>query len=457
MKIPRFFLAGASSGSGKTTLTCGLLQAFVNRGLSVSSFKCGPDYIDPMFHEGCIGVKSRNLDLFFTSEEMVRTLFCHNAAGSDLAVLEGVMGFYDGVGITTTQASSYHLAKTVKAPVILVVNGRGMSLSLAALIKGFLDFCPDNQIAGVILNQVSAGLYTQLKETIENQLGIAVLGYLPRLADCSLESRHLGLVTAAEVSDLQDKLQKLAATVKETIDLDRLLQLADSAPDMQAQDWQPPMPQKSLPVNIAVARDKAFCFYYGDSLALLEKMGARLLPFSPLEDKTLPAGADGLLLGGGYPELYARQLSENQEMLRSVAAAISDGMPTVAECGGFMYLHRQLEAQDGTLYPMVGAVAGDCFKTDRLRRFGYATFTANQDTALCRQGECAKGHEFHYWDSNVNGNSFTAIKPNGSKSWECIQAAGNLFAGFPHLYWPGCPQFAKSFVECCQSYHNQKV
>ena len=302
--IPRFMLAAAASGSGKTTVTCGLLQALQNRGCKVASFKCGPDYIDPMFHQKVIGTHSRNLDLFFMRPDVIHYLLAKNGAGKDVSLLEGVMGFYDGLGGNTTIASSYDLAKTTKTPVILVVNCNGMSVSAAAQIKGFLSFRPDAGIVGVILNQVSAMLYPTLKSVIEAELSVRVLGYLPYLPECFLESRHLGLVTAQEITDLQKKLQQLAAQLEKSVDIDGLLQIAGAAAPI---GWQEPavFQQKiEQPVKIAIAQDEAFCFYYQDSLDLLTELGAELLPFSPLHDEILPDDIDGLYLGGGYPLLF---------------------------------------------------------------------------------------------------------------------------------------------------------
>ena len=278
MKIPRILLAAGASGSGKTLITCGLLQAMKNRGIQTASFKCGPDYIDPMFHSKVIGAKSRNLDTFFAGGDTVRWLLQENMRGMELAVMEGVMGYYDGVGGITTQASAYDLARETKTPVILIVNSRGMSVSLAAYLKGFLEYRADSQIQGVIFNQMSPMLYPRMKKLVEEELGIRAYGYVPKVEECRIESRHLGLVMPEEVQDLQKKLQKLAQVLEETLDLDGILKLAGQAQDLPPSDLTEEAQifgfQLEWPVRLGLARDEAFCFVYEDNLRLLESMGA---------------------------------------------------------------------------------------------------------------------------------------------------------------------------------------
>ena len=450
LSIPRVMIAAAASGSGKTTLTCAVLQALVNRGLSPMAFKCGPDYIDPMFHSRIIGAPSRNLDLFFTGEPLARALFCRSAHSASVALLEGVMGYYDGLG-DGWQASSYHLAAATGTPVVVAAECKGQSLTLAALLAGLRDFCPDSGIRGVILNRCSPGRYPAMKALVERETGLAVLGYLPPMADCSFESRHLGLVTAAEVADLREKMQRLARQAEETVDLDGLLALARTAPPLEPGELPPVEPVEGRPV-IAVARDKAFCFYYQDNLELLERLGARLVPFSPLEDRALPPGCQGLLLGGGYPELYAARLAENTPMKEAIRRAGEAGMPIVAECGGFMYLHREMVGADGGTYPMVGLVEGKTFPTSRLVRFGYGEFEAREDALLCRKGETIRGHEFHYWDTDAPGQTLLGRKPGKTVSWTCVQGGKSLFAGYPHLFYYSNPAFARRFVAACGAF-----
>ena len=449
ISAPRILIGAPASGGGKTTFTCGLLHALVRRGKATAACKCGPDYIDPMFHSEVIGAQSRNLDLFFSGEEQVRRLVADSATVNDVIVIEGVMGYYDGIAVSD-EASAWHVACATDTPAVLVIDGRGRARSIAAEVAGFARFREDSRVAGVVLNRVSPMLYPRLKELVEAETGVRVYGHLPVLEDCSLESRHLGLVTASEVADLREKLDKLASVMEETVDIDGLLELAATAHDLDSPAWheEEPVPCARAP-RIAVAHDDGFCFYYADALRLLEDLGAELVRFSPLADAALPEGVSGLYLGGGYPELHVRELSENASMRASIARAIESGLPTVAECGGFMYLHEQLEGDDGTTLPQVGAISGTSYKTPKLGRFGYIDITAQQDGLLAAAGESLPAHEFHYWDSDNPGSAFSAKKPQSNRSWECAFSTPSLYAGYPHLYLPGRPAAARRFVEAC--------
>lgn len=440
--IPRILLAGTNSGCGKTTVTCAILQALVNRRLKVGALKCGPDYIDPMFHSRIIGAKSANLDLFFFSDNTTKYLLAKNGLDRDISIIEGVMGYYDGMGLTSTTASSYELSQVTHTPTVLVVNAKGASLSILATIQGFLDFCPDNPICGVILNQCTAMTYRTLAEEISHRFAgrVRPFGFLPALPECKLESRHLGLVTAAEVKDLREKLHRLSEQAEQSLDLDGLIALAQSAEPVQYDPIELPRYDS---VRIAVARDNAFCFYYADSLNALTEMGAELVEFSPLTDSALPKNINGLYLGGGYPELYADKLSENTSMLASVRTALKNGLPCIAECGGFMYLTEQIGE-----HPMVGFLPGKSYDTGKLTRFGYVQLKAKQDSMLCKAGESIRGHEFHHWDSDDTGNAFAAVKENG-RSWNCVHASDHLYAGYPHFHFYANPDFAINFYQTC--------
>ena len=354
------------------------------------------------------------------------------------------MGYCAGHAISH-EASAYHLAKATNPPAVLVVDGRGSALTLSAVVHGLKTFRPDSGIRGVILNRVSPMLYPRLKECIEGETGVKVYGFLPSLPDCALESRHLGLVTADEVAGLKEKLKKLAAQAEQTIDLTGLLALAASAPDLNAGPLELPEPVEGGPV-IAVARGKAFCFYYADGLELLERLGARLVEFSPLEDQALPEGTCGLYLGGGYPELLAEQLSQNTAMLSAIRNGVAGGLPTVAECGGFLYLHEMLEDAHGTDWPMAGVILGRAWNTGRLGRFGYVTLTARTSGLLCQAGEELPAHEFHYWDSQQPGDSFRAQKPLSNRGWDCGIHTPTLYAGFPHFHFCARPEMPRNFV-----------
>ena len=451
--IPRILLTAPASGSGKTLITCGILQALVNRGLKVASFKCGPDYIDPMFHGRVIGTRSRNLDTFFTDAETTRYLFAENAKDCEIAVAEGVMGYYDGLGGIRTEGSTYDVAVTLAMPSVLIVGCRGASLSILAMIKGFFEYRKDSRIKAVILNQISPMIYGQLKPLMEEELGIKVLGYVPKLTDLNLESRHLGLVLPGEIEALKDKLNRLAEVLEETLDLDAFCALAEESEELEIKIPEIPKLPEPYRVRVAVAADDAFCFTYQDNLKLLEQMGAELVFFSPLKDARLPEQVDGMILSGGYPELHAKELSENEEMRKSVREAIEKGMPCIAECGGFLYLHRELEGQDGEDYSMAGVLDAKAYRTDRLGRFGYITLTAGEDQLLGTRGMKIRGHEFHYWDSEQCGESFHAKKPAGKREWDCVNSSPSLYAGFPHLFFWSNPEAAYEFLKKCEEYH----
>ncbi|MBQ7317453.1 MAG: cobyrinate a,c-diamide synthase [Phascolarctobacterium sp.] len=449
-KMPRVMISAAGSGSGKTTITCGILKALLNRGIKVAAFKSGPDYIDPMFHSRVIGAKSRNLDVFMLGKETVKLLAAKNSAQVEVSVFEGAMGFYDGMG-KTAEASAYDLARTCDVPVILVVNGKGAALSIAAQLKGFREFRKDSHIVGAILNNVNPMSYAYYKDVIEAESGVKLLGYFPVLQDCNFESRHLGLVTAEEIGNLQAIVDRLAAQAEKSLDLQGILEIAKAAPVLNYN------PQKIEPlgkVRLALAQDKAFCFYYQDALDLLTELGAELLPFSPINDPHLPE-CDGLVLGGGYPELYAQQLADNAGLRLEIKEALAKGLPCFAECGGFMYLLERY-AEGDTSYPWVGALPGETHMTARLNRFGYVTLTAQQDNLLCKAGEQINGHEFHYSDSSNNGAGFLAQKASGKGEWYCANVSSTLYAGYPHLHLWGNVNFARSFVQACLAYAGKK-
>lgn len=452
VKLPRVMFAAPNSGEGKTTVTCAVLKALLENGCRLAAFKCGPDYIDPMFHSEVVGAPSRNLDLFMLPERICRYLFVKNAKEKDVAIIEGVMGYYDGISGQSTAASSYHLAAVTKTPVILIVGCNGAYLSVAALIKGFAEFRKDSNIQGIILNNPPDAMYPSYKALIERETAIPVLGYLPRLEEYRLESRHLGLITAAELSGLQELIGKLAEQARKSIDLKLLLKIAGQAPEL---DYEEPVIEKLGKVRVAVAKDKAFCFYYQDSLELLEEMGAELIYFSPLKDTGLPE-CSGLILGGGYPELYAKELSQNRQMRESICAALNQGLPCIAECGGFMYLLDEMELPDsgGCLqsHPMAGAIRGKSFMTKKLNRFGYITLTAQKNNLLADKGEQINAHEFHYSDSTANGADYNATKSITGKGWSCIHAHETLFAGYPHLHLWGNTAFAEKFIQKCLHY-----
>lgn len=446
--LPRLLVAAPSSGQGKTTLTLALLRAFQLAGKRPIAFKSGPDYIDPMFHRRVLGIPSHNLDLFLSDEPTAVRLLAEYSKSGDVALIEGAMGYYDGVSVTD-EASAYALAHATHTPVILVLSAKGAALSLAATVQGFNSLRSPSHLAGVILNHCSKMLYDRVAPAITKETGIPMLGFLPTLPQCTLQSRHLGLVTADQIADLSLKLDRLGEAAAQNIDIQGLLRLAETAP---ALEWEPqavaPIPKR---VRLAVARDAAFCFYYEETLALFEALGAELLFFSPLHDVELPPRSQAIYLGGGYPELYAGQLSQNNAMLQSVRNAIARGMPCLAECGGFLYLHAQLQDDRGVFHPMASVISGTATAGTLLGRFGYITLTAECDNLLCRAGEMLNAHEFHYWQSDCCGDDFKAVKPDG-RAWDAVHATSRLFAGFPHLYLQGNTMAAKNFLTAAAAY-----
>ena len=446
--IPQLMAAAPASGSGKTTVVCALLRALRRRGLDPCAFKCGPDYIDPMFHRAALEVPSCNLDLYLTDPARLRQLYSAHLAGHGAAVVEAAMGYYDGAGLTDA-ASGWQTADTLGLPVLLVVRPGGASLTLAAQIKGLQAFRPDSHLAAILLNGCSASYADRLAPLLERETGLPVVGCLPTLEAARLPSRHLGLYTAGEIQDLSPRLDALADALEAGADLDKLLAVCRRPAPVSA-------PAQAAPVRarIAVARDEAFCFCYPETLETLARAGAECVFFSPMRDAALPE-ADALYLPGGYPELYAETLSKNEPLRRAVAAAVAAGMPTVAECGGFLYLGQTLADEAGKVWPMAGVLPGDGFRAGRLVRFGYADLTAREDSLLFRAGERVPVHEFHHWDSTCPGDALEAEKPDGRR-WRCGFAGPRLYAGFPHLYLAGRPRLAERLVSAAAAWRKER-
>lgn len=456
-KGARIMIAAPQSGSGKTLITCALLQALKEKNYYLESFKCGPDYIDPMFHKTVLGISSRNLDPFFTEDSITRMLLAKGQDSRDLAVIEGVMGLYDGLGGIREEASSYALAKATNTPIILTVNARGMGRSLLALLSGFLQYDTAHLIKGVILNQTPSSFASVLAKEIEETFHIPVVASFPVRDDVRIESRHLGLVMPYELEDIQSRLKIASQVLCENANIEQILEIAKSAPKLEydvKRDIKQKLTEKTI--RIGVARDEAFCFYYEDNLDLLKSLGAKLIFFSPLHDDTLPKDLDGILFGGGYPELYLKELEENESMRNSVKSAIENKMPSLAECGGFMYLHDTIFDSEKKPYKMAGVIHACCMKKERLVRFGYLTLNSKTDSFL-QKGETIRGHEFHYYDSEDNGECAIAKKPVGTRSWECVHAGSDHWWGFAHLSYYSNPKFAEKFAEACRSYKTNKI
>ena len=442
VNTPRVMFAAMRSGSGKTTVTCGVLAALKKQNIKVQAYKCGPDYIDPMFHRTVLGIDTGNLDTFFVGIDAIGHILVRDLRDAEMCVMEGVMGYYDGVGGTTTMASSYELSKVTKTPVVLIVDAKGASVTLAATIRGIMEYKKDSRIAGVILNRVSPMFYSRLKQVIETECGIPMLGYLPEDASFAVPSRHLGLLQPDEMQKQRDWVETVAEAVTKTVDINGILEIAAQAETLQIQKPADVRQDCKFPsgYRIGVARDAAFSFYYRENLRMLEDMGAELVYFSPLAEAHVPK-VDALIFGGGYPELYAKQLYENRSMRASVWQALESGMPCHAECGGFLYLGKSLADAEGNVYEMVGFLDGAGFRTERLQRFGYVEL-APQDAGVFAVNTVLRGHEFHYWDSTDCGDACLAWKPlSKQKTYPCMVKKKGTFAGFPHLYYAGAEAF----------------
>jgi len=452
----RLIMSASHSGSGKTVITAGLIGAVRARGLRVQPFKCGPDYIDPGYHTLAAGRACRNLDTWLLAPEQVRTLFAHAAADADLAVIEGVMGLFDGAGALDDAGSTADVARLLDAPVVLLVDARGMARSAAALVAGFQQFDRRVQIAGVLLNRVGSPRHADLCATaIKHHTGLPCFGYVARRSDFTLPERHLGLIPTAEAQAIEPVLQQVAQALAETCDVDNLLAVAQSAPPLVAAPPTVAAPASGAdrPV-IAVAHDAAFSFAYPEMFELLRSAGAHIAPFSPLADSRLPDCTTGIILSGGFPELYAAQLSRNSALHDAIRAAHAAGMPIYAECGGLMYLTEQLSDQQGRHWPMVGLLPGHSRMTDRVM-LGYRTVRTPQNGPLLAAGTTLRGHEFHYsrWEAPTSGvrPAYEVLpRSDGETAYGEGAQLGNLVASYVHLHWLTRPTMAERFVAACR-------
>ncbi len=456
-----FMITAASSGSGKTMITCGLLELFKRKGLNPLACKCGPDYIDGLFHKQVLELEGMNLDSYFEAPEELRDKYSR-LSKDHLPVVEGVMGYFDGLGGSTTRASSWEVAHILDLPAVLVVDARGASVSLAALIKGFLEFerPMGSQIKAVIFNRMSPMLYPRIRELVERETGIRAAGFVPELDFLKVGSRHLGLVLPEEIAGLREQMNRLGKCLEETIDWEFLEELGAEKEGRDALEEENTEASctAAFSFRLGIAMDEAFCFYYQDNLRLLERLGGELVYFSPIHDRSLPEQLDGLILGGGYPELYCEALSLNESMRESVKKAAEGGLPVLGECGGYLYLLEELEAEDGRIWPMTGVLKGKGYKKGKNSRFGYIGVEAEKDSLYLKPGEQIRGHEFHYWDCEVLEEEWVmrAKKPVGNRSWPCIRIKNQVMAGFPHLFYPSCPAFAVRFAKACVRYKRKR-
>lgn len=467
-RVPRIVITAPASGTGKTTLTCGLLAALIKRGVKVKAFKCGPDYIDTMFHREVLGIDSYNLDAFLCGKENLPRMLAGHTGSKEMAVIEGVMGYYDGLAGVSVQASTYETACETDSPAVLLADCKGASVSVVPYIQGFLRYREkegkNSQIQGIILNRISPMMYGRLKGLVERETGVKVYGYLPVLKDFTLESRHLGLKMPAEIEGIRQKLDELGKTLEKTLDIDGLVKLAFSAAPLALETKDLKSAESAAarekrknepPIRIGVAKDEAFCFVYPDNLSILEKLGAKIVPFSPLHDRELPGNLSGILLYGGYPELFAEKLSENKTLREQVRNALAGGMPCIAECGGFQYLQEYLETEKGAVYEMCGALKGRSYPMGRLTRFGYVTLKGGR--VFGKDVRVVRAHEFHYYDSEYCGEDFLAQKPLSERNWKCMISTETMLAGYPHIHYTGNEKIAESFVEACGKYAEERT
>lgn len=453
LPIPRLVIAAPHSHAGKTTVTLALLAALTHRGLRVAPFKVGPDYIDPQLHRQAAGRPSYNLDTYLVPAARVHDTFCRVAHDADVAVIEGVMGLFDGSSPTSRVGSTAAVAALLRAPIVLVIDASGMAASVGALLHGFCTYDPDVRVAGVILNRLGgAGHLRYLAPAIEQE-GVAILGYLPKDAALTIPERHLGLLPTAEEDRVTPLLGHLTALAERHLDLDRILHLAHAAPPLTPASPPDQRPAEAV-IRVAWAHDEAFNFAYQENRDLLGAAGADLVTFSPLHDDALPADVDAVWLGGGFPEHFAAQLAANTGMLTALRQQAVRGLPMYAECGGLMYLCEWLIDQHGQRYPQVGIIPGGTRMTNRLQQFGYAEATFLQDTLLGPAGTTVRGHRFHY----------STYEP-GSRSLDCAYritrtttgeahlegfSTHNVLATYLHVHLGSQPHLAQYFVDFCR-------
>jgi cobyrinic acid a,c-diamide synthase len=456
MDVPRLVIAGTQSGVGKTTIVSGLLSELRLRGKQVQSYKVGPDYIDPGYHALASGRPCHNLDSWLVPTERLLSIFEQTSRGMDIAVVEGVMGLYDGGrgGVASTAA----IARLLRAPVVLVVSCRSAGESIAAVVLGFQKYDPEVRLAGVILNQVGSDSHEQMVTEALARIGVRVLGVIRRTESLKVPERHLGLLPVTE-NPAETVLANIHAAIAGSLEVEALLDLAAQAEPMELPD-EPPLPaQRSC--RIGVARDEAFSFYYPASLRVLEEQGAAIVPFSPLRDPKLP-DVDGLLFGGGFPEMFLPQLAANESMRADIRAAAAAGVPIAAECGGYMYLCRRVASFDGGEYPMAGLIPQVCRMEKKLQTVGYVEATALADNVFCAAGETLRGHEFHFSSMTADGSgeaatpAFQFRKNRTGVEYPAGFVDGNVLASYLHIHFAGNPAAARRFVNRCAE-HRQRT
>ena len=452
--IPRVVIAATQSGAGKTTIVTGLLAALRQRGLRVQSFKAGPDYIDPGYHRLASGQPAHNLDSWLTPAEILPEILATETENADIAVVEGVMGLYDGgrQGISSTA----EIAKIIGAPVLLVIDAKSMGASAAAIAKGFRDYDPAVQVAGVILNRLGSDTHEQMIREAMAGIGMAVFGALRRDESLKMPERHLGLLPVEENEELE-LIERMGQAAAKQIDLDKVLALARSAKPLMVKSAAEV--SKRYSCRIGVARDEAFSFYYPASIKVLERLGAEIVPFSPLHDEE-PPKVDGLFIGGGFPEMFAEKLVGNVSMRKAIKALAQKGMPMLAECGGYMYLMEALQDFAGRVHEMTGVFSGRAVMTEKLQMVGYVEAELQQDSLLGSRGTKLKGHEFHFSKEgemiSEDKAPFVFRKLRNNSEYPAGQQVQNVLGSYLHLHFAGCPEAAENFVRKCAAYGKER-
>lgn len=445
----RFVLAGTGSGVGKTTFTIGIMRALMKRNLTVQGFKCGPDYIDPTYHTAVTKRSSRNIDSFMMAHNVVRDIVTRASNDADVSIIEGVMGFYDGKSPLSNEGSAAHISELTNSPVILIVNAASMARSVAAIVKGFQQLDKKANIVGVIANQLgSKSHYDIVKTAIEAECQVPVIGYLLKGAVPAMPSRHLGLVPAIERGDLDTYFDELATAIEATVDLDQLLAIT-KAPELQLTTSIFEKNESAPTVHIAVAKDAAFNFYYEENLELLRANGAQLHFFSPLKNERVPSCAQGLYIGGGFPEEFAQTLAENSVAKQSIQEAITRGLPTLAECGGFMYLTESITNRVGESYSMLGVIPGNVKMQDKLAALGYREITGVSGNFLISEQEQAKGHEFHYSVYEGKHDTPAYFSKGRFRAQQEGYLKQKLVAGYTHFHFASNPQLVRNWLQTC--------
>lgn len=453
MTEKRIVIAGTGSGVGKTTLTIGIMSALRKRGLTVQGFKCGPDYIDPSYHTAVTNRVSRNLDSWMLSKEIVLDIFTHGSQGADISIMEGVMGFFDGKNPKTNEGSTAEISMITESPVLLVVNCASMARSAAAIVKGFQLFADGPNIVGVIANKVgSEGHFNLVKTAIEQECQIPVIGYLKRELDIEIPERHLGLIPSIERGELDPFFDKLGELVLETVDIEQLLTLSQADPLNKNETVSLFENKNEKSIKIAVAKDAAFNFYYPENLEILESYGVEIVYFSPLADEPIPSDIDGLYIGGGFPEEFASELSQNQLVKASIKKAIEQGLPTLAECGGFMYLTESIETTQKARYEMVGIISGEVKMQSKRAALGYREISGRNGNILIGEHQKARGHEFHYSTFHTDeANIQYAYETKGMRGTKLEgYLKHNLVAGYTHFHFASCSDMVENWIKYCK-------